>query len=339
MKQLNFYGDVCIIRSPSNLYYFTGYESGDAIIAYTENEAYYFTDARYFEEVKSLEGSFIIKNIREFEQFLRDGKFCCASVESSLGVAEYLRLKASGIEEIRFIDEEVTKLRAVKTEKELQLMQKAQEITDKAFEKIFCHVREGVTERELAAKLEMLLYDNGAEDLAFRSIVAFGENTSKPHAHRTDKKLERGMPITLDFGAKYAGYCSDMTRTFFYGEPSYKMKSVYNYVSRAQELSLNSIKTGMSGMECDEIARGYFRKNNLDKYFLHSLGHSLGIDIHEAPTFSPKCGEIFRNGMVVSVEPGLYFAGEFGVRIEDVIYFDKNGVINLTKSPKNMIII
>lgn len=339
MKNITYSGDLCIIKSPSNLFYLSQYENADAVIVIDKGKNYYFTDARYFEEVKCLQKDFVISDIKDFKAFISDGDFRATSVEKNLSVADYLELKSYGIQEFNFIDEEISKLRAVKSEKELNFMISAQAITDKAFEKILSCIKEGITERELASKLEAFLFESGGEDLAFKTIVAFGENTSKPHAHRTDKKLEKGMPITMDFGAKFGGYCSDMTRTVFLGEPSKKIKDIYYAVAEAQEAALAGINVGMTGRECDAIARNLFAKKNLDKYFLHSLGHGLGIDIHEYPNFSPKCEAVMREGMVLSVEPGLYFAGEFGVRIEDVIYFGENGIINLTKSPKNMIII
>ncbi len=169
--------------------------------------------------------------------------------------------------------------------------------------------------------------------------MAFGKNTSKPHAQPSNTKLEKGMPITLDFGAKLNNYCSDMTRTIFFGQPNQEMIDIYNIVLEAQNIALNNINEGMTGKECDSLSREYFKKKGLDKYFLHSLGHSLGIDIHEWPRFSAQSQDIMKQNMVLSVEPGLYFEDRFGIRIEDIIYFDKNGIVDLTKSPKNIIIV
>ena len=339
MKKFSYQGDLCVIRSQSNLFYLTGYDTADAIIALCGGKAYYFTDSRYFEEVSFLRSDFTILNVDQFTEFLNKGKFLSASIEKSLPAYEYEELKRSGVQTFFYVDDEINALRAVKSEKEIELMQKAQDVTDKAFLNILPLLYEGMTERELAGKLEGLLFENGGDALAFTSIVAFGENTSKPHAHRTDKRLAKGMPVTMDFGAKYGGYCSDMTRTVFFGEPTEEVKNTYFLVKEAQERALRGVKDGMTGKSCDEIARGFFREKGVDAYFIHSLGHSLGIDIHESPNFSPKCNAIIRKGMTLSVEPGLYFDGKFGIRIEDVIYFGEKGVRNLTKSAKDMIII
>lgn len=339
MKKLLYKGDMCIITSPSNLFYFTGYQNADAILVFCGGKNYYFTDSRYFEEVEFMRPGTEILNIADFNSFVSDKNVKSASIEASINVKEYLRYKNVGIEEFFFVDETIAALRMIKDSKEIELMQKAQDITDAAFLAVLNDFREGMTERELASCLESHLFGCGGDGLAFDSIVAFGKNTSKPHAHRGETKLEKGMPVTMDFGAKYNGYCSDMTRTVFFGKPSEKILDTYKKVAEAQMLAIDGVRAGMTGKECDYLARGYFAQYGLDKFFLHSLGHSLGIDIHENPTFSPRCEAIIQNGMTLSVEPGLYFADEFGIRIEDVIYFGEKGINNLTKSPKNIIII
>ncbi len=339
MKKLQYQGDMCIITSPSNLFYLTGYQNADAILAYCGGKSYYFTDSRYFEEVEFMRPQTEIMNIGDFDGFVKDNSVKSVSIETSTNIREYLRLKRLGVEDIHFVDEEIASLRMIKSKEELDIMMKAQSITDKAFSSILAQIKEGMTERELASILESYLFLYDGDGLAFDSIVAFGKNTSKPHAHRGDTALEKGMPITMDFGAKFGGYCSDMTRTVFFGQPTDEALKTYNLVLDAQNEALNNIKVGMTGKECDELARGLFRKNGVDKYFIHSLGHSLGIDVHESPNFSPKCDKIMQKGMTLSVEPGLYFPDNHGVRIEDVIYFDENGIINLTKSPKNIIIL
>lgn len=339
MKKLKYKGDLCLIQSPSNLFYFSSYENADAVLIFAEGKRYYFTDSRYFEEFRSLKGNFIVKDIAELCDFLSGGNFVSASIESNLPMEFYLFLQRHSINDLNFIDNEISALRAIKSSRELSLIKKAQLITDTTFEKILSCIEEGMTERELASKLEATLFLCGADKLAFDSIVAFGTNTARPHAHRGETRLKKGMPITLDFGAKYGGYCSDMTRTVFFGDPGQEMRRIYESVLCAQEYAINNIKSGMMGRECDELARSVFREKNLEAYFIHSLGHGIGIDCHEKPNFSPKCQEIIGQGMVMSVEPGLYFEGKYGIRIEDLIYFDESGIINLTKSPKNMIIL
>ena len=339
MKKIDYTGDICIIKSPSNLFYLSGYENADAIIVLFDGKSYYFTDSRYSEEAGIVIKDLTIADIATFDDFLNNSSAKTASVESNLSLADYYYFKDKGIQNFNFIDKTISDLRAIKSSEEIAIMQKAQDITDKAFIKILSDIKEGITERELASKLEAHLFECGGDSLAFTSIVAVGEHSSKPHAHRGDSKLKSGMPITMDFGAKFNGYCSDMTRTVFFGEPCDELKTIYNLVAEAQNLALNTIKTGMLGKECDGIARDFFKKKGMDQYFIHSLGHSLGLDIHESPSFSPKCTDVIKEGMTLSVEPGLYIPGKYGVRIEDVIYFEETGIRNLTKSPKNMIII
>lgn len=328
-----------IITSSSNLFYFTEYKNDDCIILKYNNAFFYFTDARYFEEAGQNVNGYEILDISSFFEFIKKNSIKELGIEDSLTFDFYENLKKYGVEKTFFITNEIDELRSVKSTEELEKIRKAQFVTDKSFTMLLKFINKGITEKELSHKLSSIMYDNGADALAFDNIVAFGENTSKPHAHPTDKILDCGMPITVDFGAKCDNYCSDMTRTVFYSKPSEKIVNIYNAVRNAQTTALSSIKTGMTGKECDDIARNYFKSINLDKFFKHSLGHSLGIDIHEKPTFSQKNSDIMKKNMVLSVEPGLYFENEFGVRIEDIIYFDEKGIINLTKSEKNIIII
>ncbi len=325
------------VQDPSNLFYFSGYKSADAKILFTEKENYYFTDARYFEEVSSL--PFTIKDIACFYPFLNELNIKTLETDCSVTLDEYDRLKQAGVEKIENSAEKAASLRAVKTPDEVEKIKKSQEITDKTFTCILDEIKEGMTEKELDCVLKSLLYRNGADDLAFDPIVAFGANTSKPHAHPGDTKLAPNSFITLDFGAKYANYCSDMTRTVVFGTPSDEMKEVYSYVLTAQNRALEGLFAGISGKEGHFLAADYFKEKNVEKFFTHSLGHSLGIDIHESPNLSPKYDAPIPENAVTSVEPGLYFPKKFGVRIEDIVLFTKNGVINLTNSEKKLIII
>lgn len=327
-----------LITSPSNLFYFTSYKNADAKLLYN-SEAYYFTDARYFEDVKLLNLNIKVMDIKDFYSFIESNNFNSILVEDSLPYFEVKRLYDLNIQNFTSITEQIDNLRSVKSNEEIKNIKAAQAITDKTFTDVLGEIREDMTEKELSSILSSLLYKNGAESLAFDNIVAFGKNTSKPHAIPSNKKLKKGMPITLDFGAKYNNYCSDMTRTVFFGKPKDEIINTYNIVLEAQKIAIENVKVGMTGIECDSLARAYFEKLGLGKYFLHSLGHSLGIDIHEPPRFSSKCNDIMKENMVMSVEPGLYFENNYGIRIENLIYFDKSGATDLTKSEKNIIIV
>lgn len=338
MRKINVSG-AALITSPSNLFYFCGYKNSDARLIFFDGGIYYFTDARYFEEVNACITDAEILDIKEFDNFLRKNKLTRLYIEDSLEYSRFLALKSLGVTEFISVTPQINGLRAIKTPAEVEMIKAAQAITDKTFSELLGYIKEGITERELSGTLSALLFKNGADGAAFENIVAFGKNTSKPHAHPTDTKLGKGMAITLDFGAKLDNYCSDMTRTIFFGKPSDEMIKTYNIVLEAQKIALENIRTGMTGIECDNLARAHFAKVGLDRYFLHSLGHSLGIDIHETPSFSPKCDTVMEENMIMSVEPGLYFENSFGIRIEDIICFDKISANNLTKSEKNVIII
>ncbi len=325
------------IQSPSDLFYFSRYKNADAKILFYRGKGYYFTDERYFEEVERL--PYLKKNYCDFYSFLKENNVTSLETDISVTIDEWELLKKYGVEQITSIRSEIDFLRSQKNEEEIEYVKRAQSITDKTFTDILNEIKEDISEKELERKLICSLYRNGAEGLAFDPIVAFGKNTSKPHAHPGETTLKKGDLITLDFGAKYNNYCSDMTRTVSFGQPTEEMKKTYNLVLNAQKLALDQLHAGISGKTGHEFAASYFRENGVDDFFTHSLGHSLGIDIHENPNLSPRNSGLMPENAVVSVEPGLYFPQKFGIRIEDIVVFTKKGVINLTNSEKKLIII
>lgn len=344
MKNLFNTADCIILFNPTNIYYFSNYENSDAIILLSKNENLYITDSRYTEEVKSSIKNFNIidgKNdlIKKAIEIINEKRYKILGYESDITYKNFQLISEQTSLEFYEITEEIEKLRSIKTDEEIQLIKKAQGITDKTFIDVLSFIKEGITEFELGCILESLLYQNGANGLSFYSIIAFGKNTSKPHAHRGNNKLKKGDFITMDFGASYKGYCSDMTRTIAFGNISYEQKTIYNRVKSAQEIALDNIRQDTTGKEAFCLVNKYFSKQNLEKYFLHSLGHGLGINIHEKPFLSNRSNDILRKNMVVSVEPGLYIAEKFGVRIEDIVIIKENGIDNLTKSEKNLIIV
>lgn len=194
-----------------------------------------------------------------------------------------------------------------------------------------------MTEKQVAAWLEFYMKEEGAEGFSFDTIAASGLHSAMPHAVPTDKRLENGDFLTMDFGCLYQGYCSDMTRTVVMGRANAKQREVYETVLRAQETALQGIRPGMTGREIDSLAREVITKAGYGKCFGHSLGHSVGLEIHERPNFSPKEETVIWPGMVITVEPGIYIEGFGGVRIEDVVILTENGCENITHSPKNLI--
>ena len=198
-------------------------------------------------------------------------------------------------------------------------------------------MKPGMTELEAAAELEYLMKQEGAEDLSFNTIVASGLNSSMPHAIPGTKQFEKGDFITFDFGCKYKGYCSDMTRTVVLGKASDKQKEIYNVVLKAQLAGLDALKAGKSGASVDKVARDIIADAGYGEYFGHGLGHSVGLFIHENPRLSPSDDTILKENMIETVEPGIYVPGLGGVRIEDMVVVTKEGHINLAHSPKELI--
>ena len=230
-------------------------------------------------------------------------------------------------------------LRVSKDEGELALMRRAQAITDETFRAILNFIRPGMTEREIAARLVYELMSRGGEKVSFDPIVAAGTNGSRPHAVPGDQVVDTGMFITMDFGCKVEGYCSDMTRTVALGHPTQEMEEVYNAVLAAQRAGINAARAGVTGQEIDEAARRVLREAGYEEYFTHSFGHSLVVDIPESPNASAREKRPMPAGAVISAEPGVYIPGKFGVRIEDVLILHENGCEDITRSPKDLIVL
>ena len=230
-------------------------------------------------------------------------------------------------------------LRASKDEAELAVMRHAQEITDEAFKAILNFIRPGLTEREIAARLVYELMRHGGEKVSFDPIVAAGPNGSKPHAVPGDQVVDTGMFITMDFGCKVEGYCSDMTRTVAVGFATEEMQKVYQTVLSAQQAGIAAARAGITGRDVDAAARAVIAAAGYGAYFGHSFGHGVGVEIHEAPNASPSNEQPLPAGAVISAEPGVYLPGKLGVRIEDVILLTETGCRNLTKAPKELLIL
>lgn len=335
--------DACLILNPANLFYFSDYDNADAIIIASPEGAFYITDSRYKEEAQEIIRDMEVVSCAAGSLFDTAKKYLPSAKrvgyeKASISYANYLNLEKLQCKLVD-ISRDISALRMIKSPREIEKIKQAQSITDKVFELILEHITIGISERDLASKLESLLFDCGADSLAFSSIVAAGRNTSKPHAHRTDYVLKKGDLVTLDFGAKLNGYCSDMTRTVALGNPSEKIKTMYGLVLEAQTRALANITPNISGAAADAYAREVFEQQDCDKFFTHSLGHGLGIEVHEEPRLSQKSKDILLENMVFSIEPGLYFENEFGIRIEDLAVLGENGIINLTKSTKELIIL
>lgn len=251
---------------------------------------------------------------------------------------EYESYKSFGLE---IVDGSLIleKARAVKSSKEIEYTRKACDIIEKAYHQAIKQVKLGMSELELKAIIEKCALSLGAEQMAFDTIVAFGENSAVPHHETGLTKLEENMVILVDTGCTVKGYCSDLTRTAFFGKPSKKFADCYEKVLNANILAEKEIKSGVTCKVADSYAREYLKQYGLDEYFTHSLGHGLGLEIHEYPTLSKRCEQVLTDGMAFTIEPGVYFDGEFGIRIEDTVIMNEGKVERLFSDDKNLIIL
>jgi len=263
------------------------------------------------------------------------------SMDMTLSRMSFLEKKFPDIEFIKSdeLSNNIYDMRTIKSTEEIEKIHKAQKIAEKAFDEILGFIRPGVTEREIALKLDNCMLENGAEGLSFETIALAGANTSMPHGVPGNYKVKNGDFVLMDFGAVYDGYHSDMTRTVCVGQPSEKMGKIYDIVLKAQLEALKKVKSGITGSELDGYARDIIDESGYGDFFGHSLGHGVGMEIHEFPTASSKSETILKENMVVTVEPGIYLPGEFGVRIEDFVVVTENSHQNLTNCPKKLIIL
>ena len=339
--------DGLLLTSRYSRFYGAQYDIAEGVAIVTKTGCRYFTDSRYIEAAqKGLQGFEVLETNREnpyndlLNRAIADfGVTALGYEEGYLTVAEFLDYEKNLQAKLVPMHSKIAGFRAVKEPWELELMRKSQEITDKAFAEVLPRIKAGMTEKEVQAELIYCLYKNGGENLSFDPIVVSGPNTSLPHGVAGDRALQEGDFITLDFGVIYRGYCSDMTRTVALGYATDEMKKVYETVLAAQQAGIAVTKAGALGKQIDGAARSVIEAAGYGKYFGHGYGHSLGLEVHESPNCNPKGDVPMAANVVSSAEPGIYLPGKFGVRIEDVVIFTEDGCENITKSPKNLIIL
>lgn len=338
--------ECALITSDVNRRYFTGMKSSDGLVLAFPEKAYLLIDFRYIEKARNTVTSAEVIELKKLQpqmsELLKKHGVSKVSVESDTMTIRQLNSYKHTFREVTFDDsnalsDAVKKLRMTKDDEEISYIRKAQEIAETAFEELLPFIRAGVTEREIALELNRLMFFYGAEDLSFETIALAGANTSMPHGVPSDKKVGEGEFVLLDFGAVWNGYHSDMTRTVCVGKPSEEMEKVYNVVLEAQLAALEAARAGITGRELDRISRDIIENAGYGEYFGHSLGHGVGMDIHEAPNASQGNELPLNEGAVVTIEPGIYLAGKFGVRIEDFVILTENGCENLTKCAKKLI--
>lgn len=333
-----------IVSNPINIKYLTNIDAeGELLI--TRRENIFLTDGRYVEAVNSaltIDSEIIVWDKRGMirEDYENYFLFCekVGFEESYVTYEKYKQImQLYKINELVETEGIIEKQRRIKDEEEITNIKKACEITDQCFTFLKNYIKIGMTEREIAYRIEEFFIKNGAEGLAFNPIVASGTNSSMPHSIVSDKKIEEGDILLIDLGCKYKGYCSDMTRTIFVGKVDDTIKNIYDMVLGVQEQAISQMKDGANIKNITKVAEQELKINRFD--LIHALGHGVGLDIHEAPVLTSKYDNLLKENMVIAIEPGVYVPKSFGIRIEDTVLITKNGCINLTNSEKNYTII
>lgn len=339
--------DGLLLTSRFGRMYGAEFDIAEGVAIVTKAGCRYFTDSRYIESAQNNIKGFEVREMNRanpYSKLLNEaiadfGVHTLGFEEIYLTVSELMAFEEKLNAKLVPYNEKIYSFRAVKEDWELERMKKAQEITDVAFAEMLTKIKPGLTEKQLQAELVYSLLKNGADGMAFEPIVISGPNTSMPHGVPGDRVVQEGDFITMDFGALYQGYCADMTRTVAVGYATEEMQKVYETVLQAQEAAIAATKPGITGREIDTVARQMITDAGYGPYFGHGYGHCLGMECHEAPNCNPGGSTVMQVGMISSAEPGIYLPGKFGVRIEDVVIFTADGCENITKSPKNLIII
>lgn len=337
--------DALVVTKEENKYYLSMFPSTSYELVITRDDAFILTDFRYAEAAEDLAPVFravITEPGYSIREFLNECGAEKLGLEFKDVNVDYYNLMQEALPDRAVLvsyDGMIEKIRSVKDKMELAYIAMAEKIGDQAFSYILGQIKPGVSEKEIALKLELKMRELGAEKLSFDTIVVSGERSSLPHGMPSDKLIEKGDLVTMDFGCKFMGYCSDMTRTIAVGSVSPDQKKIYDIVLRAQKETCQAIKAGVRAADVDAVARSIIEAEGYGRYFGHGLGHGVGLEIHEAPTANPRSREVLEQGMLVTIEPGIYLPKKFGVRIEDLSIVTENGIINLTGSEKELIII
>ncbi len=336
-----------LITSSANRFYLTGFDSSAGVVLVTKQQAYFIIDFRYFEAakmaVKSCETVLQNKIFEQISDICKKHSVTCIKIESeNMSVATFEKYKEI-LPDFRLLSdnslsEKMSNLRSIKSSRELSLIREAQRLTDETFSYILSRISYGSTEKQIMLDMEFYMRRLGSQGVSFDFIVVSGKNSSLPHGVPTDKRIEKGDFVTMDFGAVWEGYRSDMTRTVAVSSVSDEQREVYNAVLSAQTAALEVIRPDVPCNQVDRVARDII-DSRYKGCFGHGLGHSVGIEIHEMPAFNTVCETRLSEGMVLTVEPGIYLENKFGVRIEDMIFVTENGCENITKSSKELMIL
>lgn len=342
--------DAALLSDVANMRYITGFERVfdpmvNAAVAVGPDYLRFYTDSRYIEAARAAaEGTGWEVRLQGDQLFTRVCDDLAAAgtetiaVESSVPHARFVLIADRFSGRVVVADRWVERLRVVKDAVELEAAARAAALTDAAFEHVLGILRPGLREIDVSLALEVFMRSNGSEGLAFDPIVASGPNSSRPHAGVTDRVIEPGDLLTMDLGARIDGYCADLTRTVVVGaKATARQRELYEAVLAANEAGIAAVRAGMRSRDVDAVARDLLAGMHLGEYFTHSLGHGVGLDVHEEPRVSSGSDEILRTGSIITIEPGVYLAGELGVRIEDLVVVEEGGARLLSHAPKALI--
>ncbi|MGG0716530.1 aminopeptidase P family protein [Robertmurraya massiliosenegalensis] len=337
--------DGLLITSAYNRRYISNFTGTSGVVLISKSEAKFITDFRYVEQAaKQCEGFDIVKHTgpipEEVAQQVKTlGINRLGFEQEHLTYSSFKNYEEAVSAELVPVSGVIEKIRLIKTDAEIKILKEAAEIADAAYKHILEFIRAGISELDVSNELEFFMRKAGATSSSFDIIVASGHRSALPHGVASDKIIEKGDFVTLDFGAYYKGYVSDITRTLAVGEPDAKLKEIYQVVFDAQQMGMDGIKPGMTGKEADALTRDYISSKGYGEYFGHSTGHGIGLEVHEGPALSFKSDLKLEPGMVVTVEPGIYIPGLGGVRIEDDTVITEKGNESLTHSTKELIIL
>ncbi len=330
--------DAVIITDRKNVFYYSGFMSTAGYLVITTDKNILVTDFRYIEQANLQAPDFEVTDANDFEILdVINGGMTVGFENESIVFSEYEAF-AKKIKNLQPLDKLLLMQRSIKEPKEAEYIQKAVDIADMAFNHILSYIKPDVSEKDIALEIEYFMKRHGAEGLSFDTIVASGKRGSMPHAVPTDAKIKHGDMVVMDFGCTYKGYCSDMTRTVAVGTPDTEAIEVYNTVLKAQLSALDVIAECVKGCDAHKISEDIINQK-YNGTFGHSLGHGVGLEIHEYPNLSPKNPLPLIKGNVVTVEPGIYIPSKLGVRIEDMGMVTADGFLNFTKSPKELIVL
>jgi len=330
-------GSAMYLTDPEDMFYYASF-TGEGAVLISEDKRIIITDGRYTEMAERESKGYAVLLISDLYEILKNLNCQILVQADHISYSAFSKMKKEGVI-VSPAGVNFDALRAVKNEEEIKKLKKAASIAEEVYDEVLSFIKEGRSEREVAAFIDYQLRLKGADGNSFDTICVSGENSSLPHGVPTDKELKNGEFITMDFGCKVEGYCSDMTRTVALGFVTDEMAKVYDIVLNAQKKASDAVKAGEMCKSVDMVAREFIKENGYGQYFAHSLGHGVGLEIHESPNLSPKSEGVLEEGNIVTVEPGIYIPGKFGVRIENTMIVRENFGENLQKSSKELIIL